>query len=53
MLNGVSHSRHVLFITEASHMDIHSATSLVCLGVVNQEGFELVREADDPVGPVI
>lgn len=53
MLNGMSHSGHVVFIAEASDIDIHSSTGLVGFGVVDYQGLKLVREADDPIGPVI
>ena len=36
MFDGMSHSRHVVFITEASDIDIHGSTGLVCLGVMDQ-----------------
>jgi hypothetical protein len=53
MFNSVGHPRHIILITEASHIDIHSSARLVRLGIMNYESFELVREENDPIGPVI
>jgi len=53
MFDGVGHAWHVILIAEAPDVDIHSSTGLVCLGVVHYQGLELVREPDDPVGPVV
>ena len=41
------HARHILFVTEVSHIDIHSRAGLVGFGIVNKEHLELVGEADD------
>ena len=38
------HATHILFIAEVTHIDIHSRTSLVRLGIVNQEHLELIRQ---------
>ena len=53
MFDSMSHSRHVILITEAPDIDVHSSAGLVCLGVVDQKNLELVRETDDAVGSVV
>jgi hypothetical protein len=53
MLDGVGHSRHIILVAKAPNIDIHGGTGLVCLGIMNYEGFQLIWKADDPVGPVI
>jgi hypothetical protein len=53
MLYRVSHSRHAVLIAKASDIDIHGSAGLVRLWVVDQEGLELVGQADDPIGPVV
>jgi hypothetical protein len=53
MFNSMSHSRHVILVTEAPDIDVHRSAGLVRLGVMDQKNLELVRETDDPVRPVI
>lgn len=53
MLDGMGHARHGILITEAPDIDIHGRTGLVCLGVMDYQNLELVREADDAVGAVV
>lgn len=44
MLYGMSHAGHVLLIREVTDIDIESSTSLVCLVVMHEKGFKLVRQ---------
>lgn len=53
MLNSMRHPRHVNLVTEVPNIDVHGSTSLIGLGIVNQEGFELVGKADHAIGPII
>ena len=42
-------SRQFLDIAEAADIDVHGGRSLVGVGIVNEEGFELVGQLDDSV----
>lgn len=53
MLHGVSHARHTVFVAEISHSDIDCGTSLVRLGIVDQQDFQIVLKADDAVVAII
>ena len=49
----MSHARHVLGIAEAANIDVDRGTGFVSVWVMNQQGLELVGEADDAVGAVV
>ena len=42
MLHGMGHTWHVILITEATNIDIHSSARFVGVWIVNEESFELV-----------
>ena len=49
MLDSMGHPWHVIIITEATDVDIHSSASFVRVWIVNEKGFELVGKSDDSV----
>jgi hypothetical protein len=53
MFNSMSHSRHVILITKASHVHIHGRARLVCLRVMNEENLKLIGKADNPICSVV
>ena len=53
MFDGMCHPRHLILVAEAPNIDIHGGAGLVCLGVMDYQGLELIREADHPVRPVV
>jgi hypothetical protein len=49
VLDGMSHTGHIILVAEASYIDVYGGTGLICLGIVNQEGLQVVWETDDPI----
>lgn len=42
MLNSVCHSRHAVFVTEVSDIDIEGRAGLVCLRIMNKKSLKLI-----------
>ena len=53
MFHGVSHARHIRLITEIAHIHIQGCACLVCLRVVNQEAFQLVRQTNNAITAIV
>ena len=46
-------TRQVFHIAEAAHIDVHGRRGLVGVGIVDKQGFKLIRQLDDSVRAVI
>lgn len=53
MLHRMSNARQLLHIAETAHIDVHGGRSLVGVGIVNEQGLELVWQFDDSVGALV
>lgn len=53
MLHGMGHTWHSIFVAEISHIDVQGGAGLVSLSIVDQQGFQVVLQADDAVVTVI
>jgi hypothetical protein len=47
------HARHAILVAEVADIDIKGCTGLVCLGVMDEESLELIRQADDAIVAVV
>lgn len=53
MFHGVGHARHVIGIAKAADVHVDGGAGFVGVGVVDQQGFELVGESDHSIRPVV
>ena len=53
VLHSMRNARQILHIAEAAHVDIHGRRGLVGVGIVDEQGFELIGQLDDSVGAVV
>lgn len=49
MLHSMRNARQIFQIAEAAHIDIHGRRGLVGVGIVDEQGFELIGQFDDSV----
>ena len=49
----MGHAWHVVCIAKASHVDVNRSASFVCIWVMNEKSFELVRQSYDTVGSIV
>ena len=53
MLDRMRHAGHVIVVGEIAHIDVDRGTGLVRVGVMHQQGFELVRQPNHPVRAIV
>lgn len=53
VFHGVGHARHVVVIAKTADVDVDRGAGFVGVGVMDQQGFELVGQSNDPIGAVI
>ena len=53
MLNGMSHSRHILIIGKVPDVNIETSAGFVGLGIVYKKSFELIWQSNDAVGSIV
>lgn len=53
MFHGVRHAGHVVGVAEAAHVHVHGSADFVRVRIMDEQGLQLVRQADDAVGAVV
>lgn len=53
MLYGMSHARHIIIVQEVPNLDINGCAGFIGAGVMDQKGFELIRQANHSIGAII
>lgn len=53
MFYSVSHAGHLLLVAEVADIDVEGGAGLVCFRIVDQQGFQLVGQPDNTIGPVV
>ena len=53
MFNSMGHAWYIRLVAEVSNIDVHGSAGLIRLGIMDEEGLQLVRKADYAIGPII
>lgn len=53
MLDCMCHTRHILRVAEAADVDVHGCSGLVCLGIMDEQCFQVISELYNSVFSIV